>query len=48
MFIYTPVWGMYDVLTSSLARASQGRFTRPIDRRINAAHFADISQEHSD
>jgi 2-polyprenyl-3-methyl-5-hydroxy-6-metoxy-1,4-benzoquinol methylase len=39
MFIYTPVWGMYDVVTSFLARASQGRFTLPIDRRINAFHL---------
>jgi len=39
LFIYTPVWGMYDVLTSLMARISNGRFTRPIDRHINENHL---------
>ena len=39
LLIYTPVWGVYDRLTSWLARASGGRWSRFIDRRINAAHL---------
>ena len=39
LFIYTPVWGMYDVLASLAARTSYGRFTKPIDRRIHQGHL---------
>jgi 2-polyprenyl-3-methyl-5-hydroxy-6-metoxy-1,4-benzoquinol methylase len=39
LFIYTPVWGLYDVLAASLARACGGRLSRLIDRRINAHHL---------
>jgi 2-polyprenyl-3-methyl-5-hydroxy-6-metoxy-1,4-benzoquinol methylase len=39
LLIYTPVWGTYDRLASWLARVSSGRWSRFIDRRINAAHL---------
>jgi SAM-dependent methyltransferase len=39
LFIYIPVWGIYDRLTSSLARVTRGRLSRLIDRRINRAHL---------
>jgi 2-polyprenyl-3-methyl-5-hydroxy-6-metoxy-1,4-benzoquinol methylase len=39
MFVYTPVWGTYDRVASTLARLTTGRMTRLIDRRINRAHL---------
>ena len=45
LLIYTPVWGAYDRLTSWLARASSGRWSRFIDRRINSAHLQIFPQE---
>jgi 2-polyprenyl-3-methyl-5-hydroxy-6-metoxy-1,4-benzoquinol methylase len=44
LFIYTPVWGMYDALASRAARATGGWFARPIDRRINTAHLQIFSK----
>ena len=45
LLIYTPVWGTYDRLTSWLARVSSGRWSRFIDRRINAAHLQIFPQD---
>jgi len=39
VFVYTPVWGSYDLCTSLLARISGGRLSWLIDRRINQAHL---------
>jgi 2-polyprenyl-3-methyl-5-hydroxy-6-metoxy-1,4-benzoquinol methylase len=39
LFVYTPVWGRYDTIGLSLARASRGRLPQLIDRRINKAHL---------
>jgi 2-polyprenyl-3-methyl-5-hydroxy-6-metoxy-1,4-benzoquinol methylase len=39
LLIYTPVWGAYDRLASVLGRWGAGRWSRFIDRRINAAHL---------
>jgi 2-polyprenyl-3-methyl-5-hydroxy-6-metoxy-1,4-benzoquinol methylase len=39
LLIYTPVWGAYDRLSTALARMTSGRWSRFIDRRINAAHL---------
>jgi 2-polyprenyl-3-methyl-5-hydroxy-6-metoxy-1,4-benzoquinol methylase len=39
MYLYTPVWGAYDVISSFVARVSGGRLSRPIDRRINQWHL---------
>jgi 2-polyprenyl-3-methyl-5-hydroxy-6-metoxy-1,4-benzoquinol methylase len=39
LLIYTPVWGVYDRISSGLARLTRGHWSRLIDRRINAAHL---------
>jgi hypothetical protein len=39
LLVYTPVWCSYDFVTSWLARLTAGAVSRPIDRRINAAHL---------
>lgn len=44
IFIYTPVWGFYDAMTSFIARVSGGWFTKFIDRRINQAHLQIFSK----
>jgi cyclopropane fatty-acyl-phospholipid synthase-like methyltransferase len=39
LFVYTPVWGTYDRLTSALPRITGGRVSQFIDRRINRSHL---------
>ncbi|MFA5908995.1 MAG: class I SAM-dependent methyltransferase [Vicinamibacterales bacterium] len=39
LLIYTPVWGVYDRVSSGLARLTRGHWSRLIDRRINTAHL---------
>ena len=45
LLIYTPVWGVYDRMTSWVARVSNSRWSQFIDRRINAAHLQIFPQE---
>ena len=39
LLMYTPVWGVYDRISSGLARLTRGHWSRLIDRRINTAHL---------
>jgi 2-polyprenyl-3-methyl-5-hydroxy-6-metoxy-1,4-benzoquinol methylase len=45
LFIYTPIWGIYDRAGSLVARITGGRLSRPIDRRVNRAHLQIFSAE---
>ena len=44
LYIYTPVWCLYDDIGLWSARISRGRWTRLLDRRITLAHLQLFSQ----
>jgi 2-polyprenyl-3-methyl-5-hydroxy-6-metoxy-1,4-benzoquinol methylase len=44
LLVYTPVWGIYDRVSSGLARLTRGHWSRLIDRRVNMAHLQIFEQ----
>ena len=39
LFVYTPVWGVYDTIATLAARVSRNRFTKLADWRVNKTHL---------